>query len=152
MARFIAIHNVPGLTEEGFREKLDGVKQWRPDRRTTILKVYGDLANGKLVSECEAVEQSHFEGLDKPGGLARRVHPQGGHDLPGGEFLEPLTPPPPYWPCPSYRPRPYPVVPAKAGIQKTLTIGCVPCAKHFLDSGLRRNDGIGALASCYVRP
>ena len=61
MARFIAIHNVQGLTEEGFREKLNGVSKWRPDRRTTILKVYGDLEHGKLVSECEAVEQAHFE-------------------------------------------------------------------------------------------
>ena len=43
MARFIAIHNVPGITEEDFRDKLNAVRKWRPDRRTTILKVYGDL-------------------------------------------------------------------------------------------------------------
>lgn len=61
MARFIAVHNVPGITEEDFRSKLDAVRKWRPDRRTTIVKVYGDLENGKLISECEAVEQSHFE-------------------------------------------------------------------------------------------
>jgi hypothetical protein len=61
MARFIAIHNVPGITEADFREKLDAVRKWRPDRRTTIVKVYGDLQKGMLVSECEAVEQSHFE-------------------------------------------------------------------------------------------
>ena len=42
MARFIAIHNVPGITEEQFRESLGAVSKWRPDRRTTILKVYGD--------------------------------------------------------------------------------------------------------------
>ncbi len=59
MARFIAVHNVAGITEEQFREKLDAVKKWRPDRRTTILKVYGDLQSGTLVSECEAVEQAH---------------------------------------------------------------------------------------------
>ncbi len=61
MARFLAIHNVSGLTEELFREKLSAVSQWRPDRRTTILKVYGDLKRGKLFTECEAVEQEHFE-------------------------------------------------------------------------------------------
>ena len=61
MPRFVAIHNVPGITEDDFRSKLDAVKKWRPDRRTTILKVYGDLENGRLISECEAVEQSHFE-------------------------------------------------------------------------------------------
>ena len=61
MARFIAIHNVSGITEEEFREKLGAVRKWRPDRRTTILKVYGDLESGTLVSECEAVEQAHFE-------------------------------------------------------------------------------------------
>ena len=61
MARFIAIHNVPGITEEDFRDKLNAVRKWRPDRRTTILKVYGNLEAGMLVTECEAVEQSHFE-------------------------------------------------------------------------------------------
>ena len=50
MARFIAIHNVPGITEEAFREKLDNVSKWRPERRTTVLKVYGDFQTGKLVS------------------------------------------------------------------------------------------------------
>ena len=61
MARFIAIHNAPGITEEEFREKLDAVRKWRPDRRTTILKVYGGLEDGKLITECEAMEQAHFE-------------------------------------------------------------------------------------------
>ena len=46
MARFMAIHNVPGITEEQFKEKLQGVAKWRPDRRTTILKVYADIDNG----------------------------------------------------------------------------------------------------------
>ena len=61
MARFVAIHNVPGMTEERFQETLGDAKLWRPDRRTTILKVYCNLAEGKLVSECEAAEQSQFE-------------------------------------------------------------------------------------------
>ena len=61
MPRFMAIHNVSGVSEKEFREKLETVRKWRPDRRTTILKVYGDLEQGKLVTECEAVEQSHFE-------------------------------------------------------------------------------------------
>ena len=61
MSRFVAIHSVPGITEEAFRDKLDAVKKWRPDRRTTILKVYGDLSNGRLITACEAAEQSHFE-------------------------------------------------------------------------------------------
>lgn len=47
MARFIAIHNVPGITEADFRDKLDAVRKWRPDRRTTVLKVYGDLPKSK---------------------------------------------------------------------------------------------------------
>ena len=51
----------PGITEAEFRDKLNAVRKWRPDRRTTVLKVYGDLENGRLVSECEAVEQAHFE-------------------------------------------------------------------------------------------
>jgi hypothetical protein len=75
MARFIAIHSVPGITEADFREKLDAVRKWRPDRRTTIVKVYGDLQKGMLVSECEAVEQSHFEDWIKMVGLpAQSIH------------------------------------------------------------------------------
>ena len=61
MARFLAIHNVSGLTEDQFREKLSAVSKGRPDRRTTILKGDGDLEHGKLVTECEAVAQGHFE-------------------------------------------------------------------------------------------
>ena len=61
MARFMAIHTVPDMTEEKFEGSLAEVKNWRPDRRTTIVKVYCNLAEGKLVSECEAVEQAHFE-------------------------------------------------------------------------------------------
>jgi hypothetical protein len=75
MARFIAIHSVPGITEEDLREKLDAVRKWRPDRRTTILKVYGDLQKGMLISECEAVEQAHFEDWIKMVGWpAQSIH------------------------------------------------------------------------------
>ena len=49
MARFLATHTIEGLTEEQFREKLGaytgGVSKWRPDRRTTILKVYADTSH-----------------------------------------------------------------------------------------------------------
>ena len=75
MARFIAIHQVSGVTEEEFREKLGGVKKWRPDRRTTILKVYGDLNSGVLISECEAQEQAHFEDwIEMVGWPAQAIH------------------------------------------------------------------------------
>ena len=61
MPRFIAIHTIPGLTEQKFKETFQGVKNWRPDARTTITKAYCSLAQGKVVTECEAVEQAHFE-------------------------------------------------------------------------------------------
>ena len=61
MARFIAIHTVPGITEDQFNQVLSAVRKWRPDSRTTILKAYCNLAEGKLVTECEAADQSHFE-------------------------------------------------------------------------------------------
>ena len=57
----MAVHSVPGVTEEQFRQVLGEAKKWRPDRRTTIIKVYCNLAEGKLVSECEAPDQSQFE-------------------------------------------------------------------------------------------
>lgn len=75
MARFIAIHKVSGITEEEFRDKLDAVRKWRPDRRTTVLKVYGDLKDGTLVTECEAVEQAHFEDwINMVGWPAQSIH------------------------------------------------------------------------------
>ncbi len=75
MARFIAIHKVTGVNEDEFREKLSAVRMWRPDRRTTILKVYGDMEHGTLVSECEAVEQSHFEDwINMVGWPAESIH------------------------------------------------------------------------------
>tara|TARA_B100000315_G_scaffold19643_1_gene17271 strand:+ start:333 stop:611 length:279 start_codon:yes stop_codon:yes gene_type:complete len=75
MPRFIAIHKVSGVTEEQFREKLGAVRKWRPDRRTTILKVYGDLEKGLLISECEAVEQAHFEDwINMVGWPAESIH------------------------------------------------------------------------------
>lgn len=52
---------MPGITEEQFNEALGTVPKWRPNPRTTILKVYCNLGEGKLVSECEAVEQAQFE-------------------------------------------------------------------------------------------
>ena len=61
MARFIALHTVPGITEDQFNNALGAVRNWRHDNRTTILKVYCNLSEGKLVSECEAVEQAQFE-------------------------------------------------------------------------------------------
>ena len=61
MARFMAIQTVPGITEAAFREKLAEARRWRPSGQTTILKVYCDLASGKLFSECEALDRSQFE-------------------------------------------------------------------------------------------
>ena len=75
MTRFVAVHSVPGITEEAFRDKLDAVRKWRPDRRTTVVKVYGDLENGTLVTECEAVEQAHFEDwINMVGWPAQSIH------------------------------------------------------------------------------
>jgi hypothetical protein len=61
MARFMALHTMPDMTKEKFESALKDVKNWRPDRRTTIVKIYCNLDDGKMVSECEAVEQAHFE-------------------------------------------------------------------------------------------
>ena len=53
----------------------NGVAKWRPDRRTTILKVYADFKSGTMVSECEAAEQSHFEDwINLAGWPAASIH------------------------------------------------------------------------------
>ncbi len=79
MPRFLATHSISGLTESELREKLGaytgGVSKWRPDRRTTILKVYADTSSGTVFTECEAVEQQHFEDWMKMAGWpADAVH------------------------------------------------------------------------------
>ena len=62
MSRFIAICEMPGITDEQFRQTFDRVRKWRPDRRTWIVKAYCDLSDGRLVVECEAPERASFEG------------------------------------------------------------------------------------------
>ena len=61
MARFMAYHTVPDMTKERFSESLKEVRKWRPDPRTTIIKVCCNLAEGKMVTECDAVDQAAFE-------------------------------------------------------------------------------------------
>ena len=61
MTRFMAIQSVPGLTEQEFRQVFSTPRGWKPGGGATILKVYCDLDRGKVFTECEAVQQSHFE-------------------------------------------------------------------------------------------
>jgi hypothetical protein len=61
MARFLAIVTVPGITEERFREALNQVRKWRIDPRHTVLRAACSLTEGKVVVECEGVEQAVFE-------------------------------------------------------------------------------------------
>lgn len=61
MARFVAISDVPGITEERFKETLGEVRNWRFDRRAWIVKAYCNLDRGKIIAECEAQEQGQFE-------------------------------------------------------------------------------------------
>ena len=72
MARFLATHTISDLTEDELRNKLGaytgGVSKWRPDRRTTILKVYADTSSGKLFTDAKAVEHL-IRRLDEDCGL-----------------------------------------------------------------------------------
>lgn len=61
MARFMAFHTMPGMTRGQFTEALKSVRQWRPNPRTTVIKVYCNLEAGRMVSECEAPTQEEFE-------------------------------------------------------------------------------------------
>ena len=79
MARFLATHNISGLTEAEFRDKLGaytgGVSKWRPDRRTTILKVYADTVQRQALHRVRGRGAVAFRGLDEDGRLARRGGP-----------------------------------------------------------------------------
>jgi Zn finger protein HypA/HybF involved in hydrogenase expression len=61
MARFLAIGEMPEITEEQFRQTFDAVRKWRPERRTWMVKAYCNLSQGKVVIECETPEQDSFE-------------------------------------------------------------------------------------------
>jgi hypothetical protein len=61
VARFLAFHSAPNLTKETFTEALREVRNWRPDPRTTVIKVYYSSEDGKLISECEAARREDFE-------------------------------------------------------------------------------------------
>ena len=75
MSRFIAIVEKAGLSEDQFRGALNRTGKWRFARRGWVVKAYCALATGKLVVECEAPEQSHFEEwLESNGWQTRDVH------------------------------------------------------------------------------
>jgi hypothetical protein len=63
MARFVAVSDVPGMTEAQFREALGPVKKWRfgSRRRSWIIKAYCNLDQGKVVVECETPDRAEFE-------------------------------------------------------------------------------------------
>ena len=61
MARYMAIGDAPGITEEGFRGALGEIRKWRFDRRGWIIKAYCNVDQGKIVAECEASDQQQFE-------------------------------------------------------------------------------------------
>jgi hypothetical protein len=61
MTRFLAMVNVPGITEERFREALDQVRKWRIDPRHTVVRAVCCLGDRKVLVECEGVEQAVFE-------------------------------------------------------------------------------------------
>jgi hypothetical protein len=61
MARFLAVSDVPGITEERFRGTFDAIRKWRFDKRAWITKAYCDVNRGKLFIECEAPDQAKFE-------------------------------------------------------------------------------------------
>lgn len=61
MPRYLAVADVPGLTEESFREALTPTRKWRFDRQSWVTKAACDLANGRVFVECESSDQSRFE-------------------------------------------------------------------------------------------
>ncbi|GBD11750.1 hypothetical protein HRbin23_01427 [bacterium HR23] len=61
MTRYLAIVNAPGITEAQFRDALNAVRKWRIDPRHTILRASCALATGRIVVECEGVEQAPLE-------------------------------------------------------------------------------------------
>ena len=60
MARYVAVSEVPGLTNEQFCRAFDAIRKWRFDRRAWIVKAYCDLSGGRLFVECEAPDQEIF--------------------------------------------------------------------------------------------
>lgn len=61
MPRFVAIAEMPRITEQQFRQTFDAVKKWRYERRSWVVKAYCSLSDGKLVVECETADRTSFE-------------------------------------------------------------------------------------------
>lgn len=75
MARFIAIAEKSGLTEEQFRQALNRTGKWRYGKRSWVIKAYCALGDGRLVIESEAPDQAQFESwLSGNGWKAEKVH------------------------------------------------------------------------------
>ena len=61
MPRFLSVSTVPGMDREKLSKAAHAVRDWRPDPRTTILKVYCSPGQGKVFTECDAAKQEDFE-------------------------------------------------------------------------------------------
>ena len=51
MSRYLAVGEMPQISEAEFRDALDAVKKWRIDRQSWVIKAYCNLERGKLVIE-----------------------------------------------------------------------------------------------------
>ena len=69
VARFMAIHSVPDITEEKFREALAEARNWRPDRRDHYCKGLLQSGRGKTGLGMRGGGAGPLRGLDKSGGL-----------------------------------------------------------------------------------
>jgi len=76
MPRWIAIGTAPGWDNvKKFGEEMHETHSWRPDARTTITTVFA-LGDGRLLAECNAVNQDAFEAwLNQKGWKVESITP-----------------------------------------------------------------------------
>jgi hypothetical protein len=75
LARYLAIGDLPALSEDEFRNALNAHKKWRIDRQSWVIKAYWNREDGKLVVECETPDKARFEEwLQKAGWQMNEIH------------------------------------------------------------------------------
>ena len=74
MARFMAVVDAPGNTEDEFRDTLGSMRRWRFDKRGWVVKAFCNGRSGKIYLDAEAPSRERLDGwLRERGWQSERI-------------------------------------------------------------------------------